>query len=41
VLARINSTKFSADLGEVRAKRDAAANSLKLLSREVELTRRL
>lgn len=41
VLARINSTKFSADLGEVRAKRDAAANSLKLLSREVELTRKL
>jgi len=41
VLARINSTKFSADLGEVRAKRDAAANSLRLLSREVELTRKL
>ena len=41
VLARIDNTKFSADLGEVRAKRDAAANSLKLLSREVELTRRL
>jgi membrane fusion protein, adhesin transport system len=41
VLARINSTKFSADLGEVRAKREAAANSLKLLTREVELTRRL
>ena len=41
VLARINSTKFSADLGEVRAKREAAANSLKLLSREVDLTRRL
>jgi adhesin transport system membrane fusion protein len=41
VLARINNTKFSADLGEIKAKRDAAANSLKLLSREVELTRRL
>src|SRR5262245_65393532 len=41
VLARIDNTKFSADLGEVKAKRDAAANSLKLLSREVELTRRL
>ena len=41
VLARIDNTKFSADLGEVRAKREAAANSLKLLSREVELTRRL
>ena len=31
VLARIDNTKFSADLGEVKAKRDAAANSLKLL----------
>ena len=41
VLARIDNTKFSADLGEVKAKRDAAANSLKLLSREVELTRKL
>lgn len=41
VLARIDNTKFSADLGEVRAKREAAASSLKLLSREVELTRRL
>ena len=41
VLARIDNTKFSADLGEIKAKRDAAANSLKLLSREVELTRRL
>jgi len=41
VLARIDNTKFSADLGEVRAKREAAANSLKLLSREVELTRKL
>ncbi|HET9717874.1 MAG TPA: efflux RND transporter periplasmic adaptor subunit [Pseudolabrys sp.] len=41
VLARIDSTKFAADLGEVRAKRDAAANSLKLLSRELELTRKL
>ena len=41
VLARIDNTKFSADLGEIRAKREAAANSLKLLSREVELTRRL
>jgi adhesin transport system membrane fusion protein len=40
-LARIDNTKFSADLGEVRAKREAAANSLKLLSREVELTRKL
>jgi adhesin transport system membrane fusion protein len=41
VLARIDNTKFSADLGEVKAKREAAANSLKLLSREVELTRKL
>jgi adhesin transport system membrane fusion protein len=41
VLARIDNTKFSADLGEIKAKRDAAANSLKLLSREVELTRKL
>lgn len=41
LLARIDNTKFSADLGEVRAKRTAAASSLALLSREVELTRRL
>jgi len=41
VLARIDSTKFAADLGEVKAKREAAVNSLKLLSREVELTRKL
>ena len=41
VLARINNTKFSADLGEARAKRDGATNSLKLLNREVELTRKL
>ena len=41
VLARIDNTKFYADLGEVRAKREAAANSLKLLSREVDLTRKL
>jgi len=41
VLARIDNTKFSADLGEVKAKREAAANSLKLLTREVELTRKL
>ena len=41
VLARIDNTKFSADLGEVKAKREAAAKSLKLLSREVELTRKL
>jgi len=41
VLARIDNTKFSADLGEIRAKREAAANSLKLLSLEVELTRKL
>src|SRR5262245_27456337 len=40
-LMRIDDTKFSADLGEVIAKRDAAAASLKLLNREVELTRRL
>ena len=41
LLAQIDDTKFSADLGEARAKRDGAANSLKLLNREVELTRRL
>src|SRR6478735_9767006 len=41
VLARINNTKFSSDLGEARAKRDAANNSLKLLTREVDLTRKL
>ena len=41
VLARINNTKFSAYLGEARAKRDAGNNSLKLLTREVDLTRKL
>ena len=41
VLARIDNTKFSADLGEVKAKREAAAKGLKLLSREVELTSKL
>ena len=41
VLARIDNTKFSADLGEVKAKREAAVNSLRLLSREVDLTRKL
>jgi adhesin transport system membrane fusion protein len=41
VLAKIDNTKFSADLGEVKAKREAATNSLKLLSRELELTRKL
>ena len=40
-LMRINDTKFSADLGEVRAKRAAIAGSLQFLNREVELTRRL
>lgn len=40
-LVRINDIKFAADLGEVRAKRAAIANSLKLLNREVELTSKL
>ena len=40
-LMRINDVKFSADLGEAKAKRDAIAGSLKFLSRELELTRRL
>ncbi len=40
-LVRIDDTKFAADLGEVNAKRNATAESLKLLEREVELTRRL
>ena len=40
-LMRINDVKFSADLGEVKAKREAIAGSLRFLSREVELTRRL
>jgi adhesin transport system membrane fusion protein len=40
-LMRINDTKFSADLGEVRAKRAAIAGSLQFLNREVELTRKL
>jgi adhesin transport system membrane fusion protein len=41
VLARIDDTKFAADLGEARAKRDSIADNLKLIRRELELTRRL
>ena len=40
-LVQIDNTKFEADLGQLRAKRDAISESLKLLTREVELTSRL
>jgi adhesin transport system membrane fusion protein len=40
-LAHIDATKFLADLGEARAKRDSIASNLKLQNRELELTRRL
>jgi adhesin transport system membrane fusion protein len=40
-LMRIDDTKFSAELGEAKAKRDGLAGSLKLLNRELELTRKL
>jgi adhesin transport system membrane fusion protein len=40
-LMRIDDTKFAADLGEARAKQAGISASLKLLNREVELTRRL
>jgi adhesin transport system membrane fusion protein len=40
-VVQIDATKFLADLGELRAKRDALAQSLRLLQRELELTRRL
>ncbi|MBN8936880.1 MAG: HlyD family efflux transporter periplasmic adaptor subunit [Rhizobiales bacterium] len=40
-LVQIDDTKFRSDLGELRAKRDAIAASLKLLNREVELTSNL
>ena len=40
-LVQIDETKFKADLGQLQAKRDALAASLKLLNREVDLTSRL
>jgi adhesin transport system membrane fusion protein len=40
-IAHIDSTKFAADLGEARAKRDSLASNVKLLNRELDLTRRL
>ena len=40
-LVQIDGTKFKSDLGEIQAKRDALSSSLKLLKRELELTRRL
>jgi membrane fusion protein, adhesin transport system len=40
-LVQIDDTKFKSDLGELQAKRDAIASSLKLLNREVELTSNL
>jgi adhesin transport system membrane fusion protein len=40
-LVQIDATKFKSDLGELQAKRDALSASLKLLNRELELTRRL
>jgi membrane fusion protein, adhesin transport system len=40
-LVQIDDTKFKADLGELKAKRDAISASLKFLNREVDLTTRL
>ena len=40
-IVQIDGTKFRADLGELRAKRDALSSSLKYLNRELELTRKL
>jgi adhesin transport system membrane fusion protein len=40
-VVQIDGTKFQSDLGEIRAKRDALASSLKFLTRELDLTRRL
>src|SRR3569833_846085 len=40
-VVQIDATKFQSDLGELRAKRDALTSSLKYLSRELELTRKL
>ena len=40
-LVQVDNTKFKSDLGELQAKRDALAASLKLLNRELELTQRL
>jgi adhesin transport system membrane fusion protein len=40
-IVQIDATKFRADLGELRAKRDALSSSLKYLNRELELTRKL
>lgn len=40
-LVQIDPTKFKSDLGELQAKRDALSASLKLINRELELTRRL
>ncbi|HEU4660762.1 MAG TPA: HlyD family efflux transporter periplasmic adaptor subunit [Pseudolabrys sp.] len=41
IVARIDDTKFAADLGEAMAKRKTVAENLKLLDREVDLTRKL
>lgn len=40
-IVQLDETKFEADLGQLRAKRDAISQSLKLLNREVDLTNRL
>jgi membrane fusion protein, adhesin transport system len=40
-LVQIDNTKFKSDLGELQAKRDALSASLKLLTRELDLTQRL
>ena len=40
-VVQLDNTKFASDLGELQAKRDALAESLKLLKRELELTQRL
>ncbi|HEX5213034.1 MAG TPA: HlyD family efflux transporter periplasmic adaptor subunit [Pseudolabrys sp.] len=40
-VVQLDNTKFSSDLGELEAKREALASSLKLINRELDLTQRL
>jgi adhesin transport system membrane fusion protein len=40
-VVQLDNTKFSSDLGELQAKRDALSASLKLINRELDLTQRL
>lgn len=40
-VVQLDNTKFASDLGELEAKREALASSLKLINRELDLTQRL